>query len=141
MILYHYTTFIGNHINSSRILIPNDTYSNNLSKDYPAPYPKLIFLTEDNNWEPCVQAVGDSGYYERKPSNPRDYFFEGIPCWRFSVEVPEFFPTIMYPHSGWLDMFKDAQSLGSDVSKWKWTEHSLKVKEAHMWLQDAWRLS
>ena len=139
MKLYHYTTFAGSRILESRVIEPSNVYSNGLKHNTNVPWPKLVFLTQDPNWEPTVQAVGNSGFYERTMSDPDTYTYDNIPCWRFTVELDKELNKLMYPHPLWLNMLKDGQSLGSDVSKWHWVEHKVNVSQCHKWIKSGWR--
>lgn len=140
MKLYHYTTFSGAAILKSNVLLPSYFYSATSKHNTTTPWPALVFLTSDPNWEPSVQAIGDSGVYHREASDPSTYTLEGIPCWRITVDLPKDGMKLMYPHPRWLGMLRDGKSLGADIKKWHWTEKAIPVTECHKWIKGGWRL-
>jgi hypothetical protein len=99
----------------------------------------LVFLTQDDNWESSLQAVAESRQYPyaKGTSSPGQYTAQDIPCWKFEVDVKDS-RNIMYSNPSWLKMFEDAVMLGSDISKWHWTEKEVVVVKAYQYLLGEW---
>jgi len=129
MKLYHYTTWQGSEVFPLGKLVPSEKY---LKEG-----PPLVWLTENEYWEPSIQAKQMNGSYERGPSSPGLYSTLGIPCWRFEVEVKDTFK-LHYPIAGWLYMLEDGKDLGSDLSQWHWVTDSVEIVNSYKWIADKW---
>lgn len=116
MKLFHYATWEGEKIAKEGVLRP--------SANYLAAGPELVWLTENEKWEPSVQAKDLEGNYDREPSSPERYNELGIPCWKFEVEVPHT-NKLHYNVQGWIPMLQDGKDLGAKLSEWHWTPNKL----------------
>ena len=128
--LYHFSTWSGPVINLAGILRP--------SPDYLKDGPPLVWLSTNDEWEPCIQAKQIGIPYTRGPSTLEHYSGQGIPCWRFEVEVPYLYK-LHYNIPGWVAMLKDGEELGSDVSQWHWTTGSVNVINSFKWENQRWK--
>ena len=130
MKLYHYCTWQGREILPLGVLRPSDKY-------LPGG-PPLVWLTENKEWESCIQAMSDLSFYERGPSNPEKYSEHQIPCWRFEVDIKNL-AKLHYTTAGWIPMLKDGIELGSDISQWHWSTKSVPIISSYRWVDNEWR--
>lgn len=135
MRLFHYSTWRGFKIYKTKTLIPQDTYG------WGDPiWPKYIFLTTNEMWEPSVQATSPDGFREKIESCPWVYEELGIPCWKFEIQInnPTWVLTYRSPFHLWACMIADARWLKSKVSEWYITDQECKITEAWKWRIDQW---
>ena len=128
--LYHYSTWGGKEIYAERELKPSNVYLES--------GPPLVWLTENEDWESSIQASSPDYEYNRWPSAPILYGDQGIPCWKFEVEVRHM-NKIHYPVRGWVEMLQGGIELGADIAQWHWTPEVLEIKRAFKFENDEWR--
>ena len=137
MKLYHYSTWRGFTLRELGIIYPNNRYGFAAQVDAHN-WPKLVFLTKNDYWEPSIQSVDPKGNWDKEETSPIMYANRGIKCWRFTVELKEPLFKLMYSHPYWLMMLEDAAKLGSDLSQWHWTEEPCEIKESAQWIHTKW---
>ena len=135
MIFYHYSTWPSTEIIKRGTIKATDFYGRYALSQ--GKWPELVFLTSDPYWEYSVKATTPDGEKLKGSSDPDEYTKLGIPCYRFEVEIKDTFK-LMYPHPFWLWMFQDAKRLGSDVSKWYWTEEDCTIGNTARWKDGKW---
>lgn len=128
MKLYHYACWNGLAIWNERVLKPSRFYGR--YTDQSRMWPKLVFLTKNDFWEPSIQAVTAEGDWAKGQSDPLEYVKQGIPCWRFQVEVKEPLVKLHYSHPLWETMLNDAKDLGAQLHNWHWTTRECQIEEA-----------
>lgn len=133
---FHYSTWDGEYIKDSGIIHPSKDY---LDKNQQF-IPKLVFLTTNEHWEPCIQARANKIDYIKGPSCPQEYLEQGIPCWKFEVILVKPPYKLIYYHPDWMYMLKDGKDLGSDLSQWHWVRHKCKVINSFLWEDLNWSL-
>jgi len=144
MKLYHYTTWLGSILADAGEIETMNRYGfgeMTMLNDWP----KLVFLTSNQDWEPSVQAYNAEKYHEKCGSCPEVYAQLGIPCWKLEVDVPLgevccALDNRLMTHPKWVVMLKDAMALGSDISRWMVSFDELSIEKAYRWYDGQWRL-
>lgn len=149
MRLYHYTTWPGWDIFRKKFLQPSDKYGNFVTNTQPPTmlskqWPKLVWLSKSDEWEPSVQTISPQGYWEKCGSDPDAYTELGIPCWRFEISLIGLLHMAAVDqqplNNRWLDMLKDGRKLGSDLYNWHLTNTECDVVESCMRIDGKWRV-
>jgi len=144
MRLYHYATWAGEAIQKSGVILPNINYANWVKHTLLTRWPDLVFLTQNEYWEPSIQSVNKQGLWEKCGSYPETYAALGIPCWKFEVNLNTLVLGMVdrlseeYPR--WDFMLQDAEKMGSHTEDWRVTSQDCYVINTWKWENDEWMI-
>lgn len=141
MKLFHYTTWMGNQMYQERVIKPDNRYARFVFQTILSEWPRLTFLTQNEEWEPSVQAYSEERFWEKCCSHPETYAALNIPCWKFEVNPNGLILGVATDFKGcanWKKMLDDARKLGSTVEDWRIAVQDAYIINSWKWENDEW---